>query len=118
MYELEIAKELTTKRRDILEKIYNSKQSIDLLLQKDFFKELISFYQWMDKIEGLSSWMSLYQSYLLDPNQEDCDDCISGKMRLIEMLMFKLRESEILERIEELNNIYIKYKELQETCKQ
>lgn len=95
-------------RREILKKMYNLKYEIDSLLQKGFFKELLSFYQWMEKLDGLSNWMNLYNG------DDQCEACTSGKMRLIETLIFQLNESHITERIQDLNKQMEKYNAIRE----
>lgn len=111
MIELEI--ELKEKKRELLIEMYNIKKKTDLLMNKEFFKNLISFYDYMSKVEGLDRWMKLYEESLKD----NCEDCISGKMRLMEKLIFELQESNILENIENLKSISKDIKEVKECQK-
>jgi hypothetical protein len=113
MYRTEFLQDIAKNRRDILAEMYEVKQEMESLLQKDFFKNLIAFYQWMDELDGMSHWMFLYSSYLLDKekDEEDCDQCLSGKMRLLETLLFQLNETNIFDKIKDLNRKVEEYEE-------
>ena len=110
---IEFVKELGEKRRDIFIELQKTKFELDKLLEKKFFRQLLEFYQWMESLDGLSHWMYLHGSYLLqEEDSEDCDDCLSGKMKLVENLIFQLKETEVLDKIKTLNQAVEDYEEL------
>lgn len=105
---LELFKDLSDSRREILVNLFNSKESIEGLLSREFFKDLLIFYKELESIDGFDSWIELYRESL----SEDCEDCISGKMRLLESLIYRLGESRVLDSIDRLNRSREKYLEL------
>lgn len=97
-------------RKNILEDSYQVKKDIEILLNKDFFKELLKFYQFLESLDGMKNWMYLHQNSQL----EDCDGCTSGKMQLLETLMFQLNETPIIENIKKLHEQIEVYEELKD----
>jgi EAL domain-containing protein (putative c-di-GMP-specific phosphodiesterase class I) len=114
----EYIKELSKNRREIFVEMYELKIEVEKLLHRDFFKNLLEFYSYMNSIDGLSHWMFLYSSYLEEIKSgkpiEECDKCLSGKMRLIESLVFQLKESDVMDKIAQLNLLASKLTELKE----
>ncbi len=116
--DIELIKEKMQTRRDILEQVYLFKREIDGLLNKGFFRELLSFYSYVGSLDGIADWFTLYGKYLLELESgdkqadEDCTPCTSGKMRLIEKMVFDLEETKLFEIIDRLAKLKEKHMEI------
>lgn len=100
MMDLMIHEEKLRLRRQLLTNVIEMKTAIDDLLNKGFFRALLRFYEQIEGAGGVAEWMSLYRD--ADGDIEECEDCVSGKLRLYEKLIFELNESKIIELTGEL----------------
>lgn len=76
------------------------KDSLELLLNKDFFKQLLEIYDEMSKVGGIVEYLEM---------QGECDNCTERKRMLLRNLIFQMHESDILEiihKIAEVGEIY------------
>lgn len=94
-------------KRDILKQTFNLKRSIDSLIQKDFFKSLLLFYQHIQGVGGMESWMTLYEQSIYT----DCEECVHKKLALVEQLMFQLEHEKLFNILDDLLESYKNYKE-------
>lgn len=102
-------------RGEILQNLHHIKHGVEFLLNRDFFKFLLDFYKELEGFDGIPQWMELYTQYLEDPN---CSACTSGKMKLMESLIFTLHESELLGKIDKLQILASRHEDLKEAIQE